>query len=321
MSESLHEEIGLLKRARERERKARERSEELLESKSRELFEANEALVLSQTQMVHSEKMAGLGQIAAGVAHEINNPVGFILSNLGTLEEYVCVIRRFLDAAGKLRAGSEGRNTGQVKEGLEEIEAVHRDEDIEFLLEDLEDLVKESREGAIRVRDIILGLRNFARVDEAELKEADINEGLDSTLKVAWNEIKYKCEVIKEYVDLPPLLCHPAQLNQVFMNIILNGVQAIEEIGEIRIRTETDGESIAVHISDTGSGISPENVRKLFDPFFTTKDVGKGTGLGLSISHGIVEKHNGTIEVDSEVGVGTTVTIRLPLENGLGADE
>jgi two-component system NtrC family sensor kinase len=203
---------------------------------------------------------------------------------------------------------------------IEEIEALKDSEDLDFLLEDIEQLLNESVDGAVRVKDIVSGLRNFARLDEAEVKEADINEGIESTLKVIWNAIKYKAEVVKELGDIPHLLCYPAQLNQVFMNLLTNAAQAMDERGEINIRTYVAHKNIFIEIKDTGKGIRPEHLDKLFDPFFTTKPVGTGTGLGLAISHGIIEKHKGKISVQSEVGKGTTFTISLPIEGGVESE-
>jgi two-component system NtrC family sensor kinase len=164
------------------------------------------------------------------------------------------------------------------------------------------------------VAEIVQSLKSFARIDEAQLKEACINEGLEATLKVVWNELKYKCQVHKNLGVVPPIRCYPGQLNQVFMNLLINAAQAIPVKGDITIETKTDGDHVVVRVSDTGGGIPPEIINRIFDPFFTSKEVGKGTGLGLSVSHGIVEKHGGTIAVESKVGTGTTFTIRLPIE-------
>jgi signal transduction histidine kinase len=185
--------------------------------------------------------------------------------------------------------------------------------DYDFIKEDIDLMIEESIAGTERVKDIVLNLKSFARVDEAEKKDADIIESLESTLKIIWNELKYKADVVKNYSEIPIISCNPGQLNQVFMNIILNAAQAIEERGIITIETEHEDSYITVSISDNGQGIPEENLSKLFDPFFTTKPVGKGTGLGLSISYGIIEKHKGTIEVESEVGIGTKFIIKLPI--------
>lgn len=320
----LQEEVERHKKARAREKKARLRAEELLEVKSRELFRANEEQMLAnqqlkqtQSQMVHQEKMAGLGQLAAGVAHEINNPVGFIMSNLSTLGEYIDTFKSFFDVYENVLTAVEDKDSQQLKAHLKTVEELKTSEDLEFVLNDVEQLLSESVDGAERVKDIVSGLRNFARLDEAEVKEANINEGIESTLKVIWNAIKYKAEVVKELDELPNLVCYPAQLNQVFMNLLTNAAQAMDERGEISVRTYLESGNIMIAIKDAGKGIAPEHLDKLFDPFFTTKPVGTGTGLGLAISHGIIEKHNGKIAVQSEVGKGTTFTIALPIEGGV----
>lgn len=295
-------------------------AQEALQRNKEELELANQQLKQTQTQMVHQEKMAGLGQLAAGVAHEINNPVGFIMSNLGTLREYVDTFKAFFESYGQLIGAVKNKDAQLLRLKIEEIEALKDSEDLDFLLEDIEQLLNESVDGAVRVKDIVSGLRNFVRLDEAEVKEADINEGIESTLKVIWNAIKYKAEVVKELGDIPHLLCYPAQLNQVFMNLLTNAAQAMDERGEINIRTYVAHKNIFIEIKDTGKGIRPEHLDKLFDPFFTTKPVGTGTGLGLAISHGIIEKHKGKISVQSEVGKGTTFTISLPIEGGVESE-
>lgn len=299
----------------------RRMAQEALEKNKEELELANRQLKQTQSQMVHQEKMAGLGQLAAGVAHEINNPVGFIMSNLGTLREYVETFQTFFDLYDQLMGFVKANDGEAAQKCVQEIEALKVSEDLDFVLEDLDQLINESADGANRVKDIVLGLRNFARLDEAEVKEADINEGIESTLKVIWNAIKYKAEVAKDFGELPKLICYPAQLNQVFMNLLTNAAQAMEEKGEIQIRTRLQNDHIVIDIEDNGKGIPPEHLDKLFDPFFTTKPVGKGTGLGLAISHGIIEKHKGTISVQSKVGHGTVFTISLPVVGGVEEPE
>jgi len=295
----------------------RREAQEALQISKEELEQANKQLKQTQTQMVHQEKMAGLGQLAAGIAHEINNPVGFLMSNLGTLNEYVNTFKKFFDCYDQLFDSIDAKNEIGMQRCIDQVNALKEAEDLDFVLNDIEHLVSESAEGAERVKDIVLGLRNFARLDEAEIKEMDIHEGIESTLNVIWNVVKYKADVIKSYGDLPRLVCYPAQLNQVFMNLLTNAAQAIDDKGTIHIRTFVRDEQIVVEIEDTGKGILPEYLDKLFDPFFTTKPVGKGTGLGLAISHGIIEKHKGRISVQSEVGKGTVFTVFLPLKGGV----
>jgi len=268
----------------------------------------------TQIQLVQSEKLASVGQLAAGIAHEINNPVGFITSNLGTLAKYVGIFKKLLAEYKILDSTIQDSKAEHVQAIRKRIEKIRQKEDLAAILDDVGELLSESKEGATRVKEIVQGLQSFARIDQAQLKEADINEGIEATLKIIWNELKYKCKVHKSLEKIPKIRCYPSQLNQVFMNLLMNAAQAIPERGNITIETKATDTHIIIRISDTGTGIPPEHLAKLFDPFFTTKEVGKGTGLGLSISHGIVQMHNGTIEVESEVDKGTTFTIHLPLE-------
>ncbi len=321
-----------LQRAIRRERAARERAESLLESKSRELYLAGEALKeehqrvqrrnleleqahaalkAAQAQLVQSEKLASVGQLAAGVAHEINNPIGFIMSNLGSLKSYTEVMQRLIDGYRSYSAGV--REQSPRPEILEAMRELENQEDIEFVLEDIGDLLHDSIEGSKRVKDIVQGLKSFSRVDDAQMCQEDLHAGIESTLKVVDNEIKYKCEVVREFGDVPPVHCNLAQLNQVFMNLIVNAAQAMDSQGILVISTDTEEQFAVLRFRDTGAGIPAERLGSIFDPFFTTKPVGSGTGLGLSISFGIVQDHGGTIEVESEVGVGTEFTIRLPI--------
>ncbi len=279
----------------------------VLEMKNKELENAYAELKNTQTRILQQEKMASIGQLAAGVAHEINNPMGFISSNLGTLGKY----------AGKL-AGYVRELTGSAEQfnGREQLAALRerrRQLKIDYILDDIEPLINESLEGADRVKTIVQNLKTFSRIDEAESKPADINDCIESTLSIVWNELKYNADVRKDYGELPLTMCHPQQLNQVFMNLLVNAGQAIENRGEIRIKTWSSDGSIYVSISDTGSGIPEDRLTKIFEPFYTTKEVGKGTGLGLSITYEIVKKHDGEITVDSQVGKGTTFTIKIPV--------
>lgn len=246
------------------------------------------------------EKMASVGQLAAGVAHEINNPSGYISSNLTTLKKY---ISRFVEYIKASQSGSPPEELKQLNKKLK----------IDYLVEDSQDLIDDSIEGIDRIHGIVQSLKSFSRVDNLKCKEAEVNECIENTLKVIWNELKYKAKVIKEYGELPLLQCHPQQLSQVFMNIMINAAHAIDEEGEIKIKTWSDSENLFVAISDTGKGIFAENLTKIFEPFYTTKDVGKGTGLGLSIVHDIIQNHDGEIDVESEIGKGTTFTITLPV--------
>lgn len=311
----------LLLRKIDREQKSRAAAERQLEDKSRELYMANEtvreqleSLKATQGQLVHSEKMASIGQLAAGVAHEINNPIGFVTSNLQTLTDYFGTYQSLLEDYGQLVEAYESGDTQQQQTLKKQIDETREQEDLDYLIEDTNDLMKESLDGLVRVREIVQNLKSFVHLDQDEVQQADINEGIEATLKVVWNELKYKCQVEKNLGKLPEINCFAGELNQVFLNLLTNAAQAIEENGTITITSRATSDEILVSISDTGSGIPPENLEKLFEPFFTTKPVGQGTGLGLSVSYGIVEKHDGTIEVESTVGKGTTFTVRLPIK-------
>ncbi|MBW4053876.1 MAG: PAS domain-containing protein [Proteobacteria bacterium] len=288
-----------------------------------ELFKMNEKLQKAyaelqqgQTQIFQQEKMASIGQLAAGVAHEINNPMGFISSNLSTMGKYMEKISAFETAM--IEAVQDKGDT----ETVATLGELRKKMKIDFILDDIKNLLDESRDGAERVRRIVQDLKSFSHVDEAECKPVSVNECLDATLNMLRNEIKYIADVEQEYnPDLPMLLCFPQQINQVFMNILVNAAHAIEGHGVIAIKTLLEADDIVVRISDTGKGVAPENLTRIFEPFFTTKEVGKGTGLGLSISYDIIKKHGGDIHVESEAGVGTTFIIRLPLNHVFESDQ
>ena len=290
----------------------RKAENEVVISKAR-LEVLNEKISSNQIQLIQSEKMASIGQLAAGVAHEINNPVGFITSNLGTLTEYVELFKSLIKLYDKIDSVIPKNISNDVSEIQAQIIQLKREEDITFVLEDIDTLLAESKDGATRVKEIVQNLKSFARLDEDERKYGNINDGIEATLKIVWNELKYKCEVQKELGDIPDILCNPGQLNQVFMNLFVNASHAIEKEGVITITTEHDENNITIKVFDTGKGIEPGHLTKLFDPFFTTKPEGVGTGLGLSISHGIITDHNGTIEVESELEKGTCFTVKLPI--------
>lgn len=278
------------------------------------IIELEENLKNSQAQLLQSEKMASVGQLAAGVAHEINNPTGFVSSNLKSLSDYHDDIGSLIELYRELIASLNGDLPAGIKDLLGKIKSFEEEADIDFILDDIHDLIDESKEGTERIKNIVLDLKDFAHPGEDEVQTVDINSGIESTLNVVWNEIKYKATVKKDYGDLPPVECFPQQLNQVFMNILVNAAQAMEKQGEIRIATITDNDWIEIEISDTGTGIPADKLAKIFDPFFTTKEVGKGTGLGLNVAYNIVKKHNGDITVESELGKGTTFRIRIPIE-------
>ncbi|MFA7268386.1 MAG: PAS domain S-box protein [Sterolibacterium sp.] len=275
-----------------------------------QLIETNKQLTQAHNQLLQSEKMASIGLLAAGVAHEINNPVGYVYSNLGTLEKYLAdilsMVSKYEEAERLMDAHTQ--EIGAIRQFKAQI-------DLDYLRQDIHSLLAESREGLMRVKKIVLDLKDFSHIGDNEgWKWADLQQGLESTLNVVWNELKYKCEVVKEYGALPQIPCLPMQLNQVFMNLLVNAAQAIDSKGTVTIRTGQEGDRVWVEIADTGRGIPPENLPHLFDPFFTTKPVGQGTGLGLSVSYSIVEKHHGKIEVHSEVGKGATFRVWLPVK-------
>jgi len=277
------------------------RAAEDLRREKEEQVALNKQLSEAQDQLLQSEKMASIGQLAAGVAHEINNPVGYINSNITTLESYIRDLIRLVDAY------EQGLQQDEVAKIKDEI-------DLDYLKEDLDALLRESQEGIVRVKQIVQDLKDFSHVDESEWQWADLHRGIDSTLNIVNNEIKYKAEVTKEYGDLPQVECIISQINQVVMNLLVNAAHAIEERGTIVIRTGTENEGVWIEIEDSGSGMSEETAGRIFDPFYTTKPVGSGTGLGLSLSYGIIQRHNGTIDVKSELGKGTTFRIWLPIE-------
>jgi len=303
---------------------AMRRSEAALKEQTQELQATLQKLKATQSQLIQTEKMSSIGQLVAGVAHEINNPVNFIHGNLNYLDEYTCGLLELV----KIYQASNIEPLPDIQDKLEEL-------DLEFLSADIFKILQSMRIGTERIRDIVLLLRNFSRLDESEIKKADIHEGIDSTLTILQYRLRAtskrpEIQVVKNYQKLPLIKCCPGQLNQVFMNIISNGLDAIEEndrqncpkadrakAGEICINTEViEGDSISIRVADNGIGISDTIQSRLFDPFFTTKPVGQGTGLGLAVAHQIiVEKHRGTLEVNSALGKGTEFAIVLPCNN------
>lgn len=260
-------------------------------------------------QLLQSEKMASIGQLAAGIAHEINNPIGFVSSNMTSLQAYFEEMFVTLENCENMII--EAGDKAQIVTRFIELK---KDAEIDFLRSDFVELMKESKEGLVRVKDIVQSLKDFSHVGESNWIEADLHDGLDSTLNIVNNEIKYKADVVRQYGKLPLVACLASQLNQVFMNLLVNAAHSIKEKGIITIRTFCTGDWVSVEIEDTGSGIAPDTLKRIFEPFFTTKPVGSGTGLGLSLSYGIVNKHGGRIEVRSELGRGTCFTVHLPVK-------
>lgn len=265
-----------------------------LESTNKDLVDAMHQLQEAQQQLVLREKMASLGNLVAGVAHEINNPVGAVKSAADTSARSIDLVCRSLESCANM---DELKHSNKFSTAIEILKS---NNEITVTASD-------------RIAEIVRSLRDFARLDEAEFQKADIHNGLDSTLTLLHHELKNRIEVDKRYGDLPRIQCYPNQLNQVFMNVLSNAEQAIEGEGVITIETDRVGDDVVVRIGDSGRGIDPDHVTKIFDPGFTTKGVGVGTGLGLSISYNIVNKHHGRIEADSEPGKGTTITLTLPI--------
>ncbi|HYD79916.1 MAG TPA: ATP-binding protein [Paucimonas sp.] len=321
--ESFELQLQLEEYQRELENKVQVRTRELEESRNKlleavqalqgrneQLESLNRRLEQAHTQLLHSEKMASIGQLAAGVAHEINNPIGFVYSNFGTLEHYVADLLTVIDGyAPKDEASAFA------------VEALKKKVDYDYLKGDLSNLMMESKDGLLRVKKIVEDLKDFSRVDSQEWQIADIHHCIDSTLTIVGNELRHKAAIAKNFGVLPAVECLPSQLNQVFLNLLINAAQAIEGQGTITIQTGAEEEAVWVEIADTGKGIEPECLGRIFDPFFTTKPVGQGTGLGLSISYGIVKRHGGRISVDSVVGAGTRFRVHIPVRRSVAPQE
>ncbi len=272
-----------------------------LRGKIRELEDANQENRDTQAKLVHAAKMASLGQLVAGIAHELNNPISFIYSNMDHMRDYTQKLIHLVSVGEK--------NPEKLAKEKEKAE-------FDYIVKDMPKLIQSCEEGARRTRDIVLGLRNFSRLEEAKVKEVDIHEGIDSTIGLLGSELRSRVQLIKHYGKLPKVMCYPSQLNQVFMNVLSNAVHAIKDQGEIVVTTKAlKNNRVEISIRDNGVGMSPETREKLFDPFFTTKDVNQGTGLGMSITYGIIEKHGGDIVVKSQLGKGTEFIISLPVKH------
>ena len=314
-SEQQRRHVEKMLRSREEElQRHREHLEELVNVRTEKLLRTTRELEEQQAQLIQAEKLASLGQIAAGIAHEINNPMSYVMSNLSTLTQYVSALKGLLQLYDELEQAVGEEPRGRVAEVLSRIRELRRREDLGFILGDVNELLEDSRQGSQRVKDIVQSLRMFIRDEAGQSPEVvDVNRELATSLKMMKNELKDRCEVHCDYGQVLPILGYPTQLNQVFTNLLSNAAQAIEERGEVRISSFQEGDMVVVEISDTGHGMSPEVQARLFTPFFTTKQPGKGTGLGLSISYGIISRHQGRIDVRSQPGQGTTFTLRLPV--------
>ena len=285
-----------------------------VESQTKNYSEAQENLQKTRDMLVRQEKMAMLGRLAAGVAHEINNPIGYIQANLSTMAKYLTSLIAVIDAGNKLAEAAAGGGAG-IAEASRAFEETKRGQDLDFLMEDIVPLIDDSRKGALRIGEIVQGLRAFAHDDEGVRKPCDINLILGASCTVVEYQLKYHCVVEKDFGPLPMISGSSSRLEQVFINLLTNAGDAINGQGTIRLRSFTDGGYLMVTVSDDGMGMSPETASHIFEPFFTTKEIGKGNGLGLSISLGIINEHGGRIEVESEIGLGSTFTVVLPIEN------
>lgn len=271
-----------------------------LSGKKTEQEQLIKKLEKANAQLLQSEKLAAIGQLAAGVAHEINNPIGYVFSNLKTLASYVHDLLRISDAVDSAT-------------GVDELRQLKRSLDYDYIRGDVKALIGESEDGIERIKKIITSLKDFSHMEEEEFRFADLLRGLETTLNMVSNELKYKAEIIKEYGQLPEVECIPSQINQVLMNLLINAAHAIEQFGRITLRSGHEDDRVWLEVEDNGAGIAPHVLNRIYEPFFTTKPIGKGTGLGLSLSYNIVQKHHGRIEISSELGQGTRFRIWLPI--------
>lgn len=330
----------LLENKLRREIAARQQAEQLLEEKSRELYQTNQELYLrnqkiaeqsrhlqkqvlelqeTRQQLVQSEKMAVIGQLAAGVAHEINNPVGFIASNLDSLSDYMLELRKLLDLQAQsleMLAADDRRDgdlSGATSMSLDNLKIFTHKLNPDYLLPDIAQLIDDSIEGAQRVKQIVADLSDFSYLSELQSSPEDINILLQKTINIASSELKYKADIELYLAEIPAVVCHGGKVGQVFLNLLVNAAQAIKERGLITVSTGRDGEMVWIEISDNGCGIAEQNLAKIFDPFFTTKEIGKGTGLGLHVVKGAIDMHGGEIFVTSKEGCGASFRILLPI--------
>ena len=304
------------KKAEEELKKANEEliaNERALKNIMQDMRETHEKLKKTQAQLIQSEKLASLGELSAGIAHEINNPLGFIDNNIVILEEYIDSYKEILQAVDVLKQAVSDKNFEKASDMIGQINTLGEKVNIEFINSDIKDLMCQSKNGTERIKKIVQDLKTFTRKDEGLMEINDLEKIMDGVINIVWNEIKYTAELKKNYGGLPPVRCNAQKIGQVFVNLLVNATQAIKEKGEILIRTYPADPYVCIEISDTGCGINREEIARIFDPFFTTKKVGEGTGLGLSISYDLVKQHKGNIEVESEVGKGTTFTVKLPM--------
>jgi signal transduction histidine kinase len=282
----------------------------VLDSKNRDLQRLYDELKNTQAQLIQAEKMASLGQLVAGISHEMNNPVGFIYSNVKQLQQYTQRIENFI--SGQLSRTSKSSSLPAGKSRQTETDQIRQ------ILPDIKNLIEDTISGSKMIKELVSNLRSFSHLDQAKWQQFNIHEGLESSIKIMLTQFKHQLTIQRNFQANGVLECNPGQLNQVFLNLLTNAAQAIKEAGIIWIETEDlrRPDSLVIRIRDNGIGMSAETLSKIFDPFFTTKDVGEGTGLGLSISYSIIKNHGGTIEVSSSPGTGSTFTITLPYKKG-----
>lgn len=278
------------------------------------LKQANEHLAQQQAHLVHSEKMASVGMLASGVAHEINNPLFFVESNLTTLNDYITIIESMVSLYENLCVSVNSPDLDMLS-ALAAVRAESQGKDLDFVLEDTQHLVAETREGVSRIKAIVKSLKEFSHVDIGGVTDADLNLIVENSIALISHELSERCEVVVDCQNLPKVVCNAGEIGQVLIHMLVNASHAIQGSGQIRVRSYAEDSEVFLIIEDSGQGIDPSDLSHIFDPFFTTKPVGKGVGLGLSISYGIIRKHNGSISVESELGRGTKFTIRLPVTN------
>lgn len=291
--------------------------EQQVHARNSELADAYRHLKESQAQLIQSEKMASLGQMVAGVAHEINTPLGYVRNNVELTRSAIIEVRKILSAFESvftlILSGTADENILQTE--IETLGQMRTDFYEINPLDDLDQLFEDTLYGIGQISEIVLSLKNFSRLDQAAVANVNVNQCIENTLIIAKNVLKHKCEVIKQFGELPSISCSPSQINQVFLNLLTNAAQAIEQYGTITINTWNEGNYVYASVIDNGKGIPTENLSKIFDPFFTTKPIGQGTGLGLSIVYNIIEQHRGRIQVESNLGKGTQFTVSLPCSN------
>lgn len=297
------------------DKKVLERTQNLKQA-NEELHKTHAELKNAQIQLIQSEKLASIGQLAAGVAHEINNPIGFISNNMEVLQEYIQHYTTILRMIEKVKEHVEHKDMERIQSLLNELDQFEKDIDLNYIMDDMSKLLQHSDRGLERIKRIVMDLMTFSREENAEtVSSIKVEEVIDGILNIVQSEIKYKAELVKEYGETGTLQGNAQRLGQVFINLLINATQAMQEKGKITIKTYRENGCIGIDVSDTGKGISEENLTRIFDPFFTTKPVGQGTGLGLSVSYEIVKKHGGEMKVYSKVGRGTTFTIKLPVKS------